>query len=117
MEAFPMIARVLLVLVAGCSILPKLQAQPPDNGPQTPRIKGPPSPLTDALGDPLPPGAIARLGTLRFKHTPALDPTIDVAMFSPDGARIVSLVYGAASIRLWDAGTGKEIRGPWASPP
>jgi len=65
------------------------------------------------LGDPLPPGAIARLGTLRFKHAPAGDPTVDVAFYSPDGTKIVSLIN---SLRLWDAATGKEIKGPWNTP-
>jgi WD40 repeat protein len=68
---------------------------------------------TDDLGDPLPPGAIARLGTLRFKHFPVGDPTIDVAFFAPDGRKIVSLVFNHANVRLWDAASGKEIAGPW----
>jgi WD40 repeat protein len=96
-----MIPRCSMVILAACWMVPGLHAQPP--------VK----PLTDCLGDPLPSGAVARLGTLRFKHAPAGDPTIDVAIFSPDGSKIASLVYGQATIRLWDAGSGQEIRGPW----
>ena len=82
---------------------------------QTAKKPVPVKPRLDALGDPLPDGAVARLGTLRFKHMPAGDPTIDIALFSPDGSKIVSLVYGQGSIRLWDTASGKEIPGPWTS--
>jgi WD40 repeat protein len=75
----------------------------------------PVKPRLDALGDPLPDGAIARLGTLRFKHMPSQDPTVDVVRYAPDGTKIVSLVYGQASIRLWEADNGKEIKGKWTT--
>src|ERR1700737_956109 len=68
-------------------------------------------PRTDSLGDPLPDGAIARIGTLRFKHNPAQGSTVDVALFAPDGSKIVSLSQNNDSIRLWDAGSAKEIPG------
>ena len=71
------------------------------------------NPKTDALGDPLPEGAIARLGTLRFKHAPELDLPIAAASFSADGKMIVSRAGVEGSIRLWDADTGREIPGPW----
>jgi WD40 repeat protein len=71
---------------------------------------------TDSLGDPLPEGAVARLGTLRFKHNPAQQSTVDVALFAPDGSRIVSLSQNNDSVRLWDAATGKELPGPWTAP-
>jgi WD40 repeat protein len=72
-------------------------------------------PRTDALGDPLPDGAIARLGTLRLKHAPATGATIDGALVSPDGSKIVTIVSSAGSIHVWDAASGKEIPGPWKS--
>jgi WD40 repeat protein len=61
------------------------------------------SPLRDAHGDPLPPGAVARLGTLRWRTTTrALSLT-----FSPDGTRLAS--SDRHRICLWDVASGKEL--------
>src|SRR5579862_3085193 len=73
----------------------------------------------DALGDPLPQGAIARLGTLRFKHTLGVTYPFEVssdvyaAAFSKDGKTIASLASPFGKLRLWNAATGQELRGPW----
>ena len=58
----------------------------------------------DALGDPLPEGAIARLGTLRFKH----GGYIRSVFFTPDGKQLVSFA-NSDGIRIWDAATCREI--------
>lgn len=66
---------------------------------------------TDLYGDPLPPGAVARLGTVRLRHVNA-----EVA-FSKDGKRLVSCNY-KGRVRIWDAATGKlqrQKRLPWGS--
>jgi RNA polymerase sigma factor (sigma-70 family) len=58
---------------------------------------------TDRYGDPLPPGAIARLGTIRFRHACNL---ASIA-FAPDGKLV-----GTGDdhlVRLWDLATGKEL--------
>jgi len=114
-----MVSRMALVLFAGVLLAPSAHAQLSANR------------LTDSLGDPLPNGAIARLGTLRFKHNmpPAVSAlyrgvgkggfgggiasTVTSAVFSPDGKSIASQASPLGSIRLWDAATGKDLPGPW----
>jgi WD40 repeat protein len=59
----------------------------------------------DALGDPLPPGALLRIGTLRLRHQGRVT---GVAM-SPDGKRVASVGYDGTT-RLWDVATGQEVR-------
>jgi WD40 repeat protein len=57
---------------------------------------------TDLHGDPLPAGAIARLGTSRLQHAGP----VHALVYSPDGKWLASA--GADKvIRLWDAETGK----------
>jgi WD40 repeat protein len=79
---------------------------------------------TDFLGDPLPSGAVARLGTMRFKHPGGpnlsganlpLAVTVTAVRFSPDGKKIASVAVPAGTVRLWDAATGKEWPGLWSA--
>lgn len=58
----------------------------------------------DSYGDPLPPGAVVRFGTLRFRHLS----TVNLLVFTPDGKAIVSA--GMAEVVFWDLATGKPIR-------
>jgi WD40 repeat protein len=56
------------------------------------------------MGDPLPPGAIARLGTVRLRH----GSTVTGLAFLPDGT-LLSASYDK-TLRLWEPGSGRELR-------
>jgi RNA polymerase sigma factor (sigma-70 family) len=63
--------------------------------------------LADRLGDPLPPGAIGRLGTTRLRH----GPMVQAVAFAPDGKTLASPgLRKDNAVILWDAATGKEVR-------
>jgi RNA polymerase sigma factor (sigma-70 family) len=67
-----------------------------------------PKPKTDRHGDPLPPGAVARLGTTRFRT----DTFGHLAAFLLDGNKLISVAgeYKNMSICIWDAQSGKVLR-------
>jgi WD40 repeat protein len=62
-------------------------------------------PAKDLHGDPLPDGAVARLGTLRWRH----GNLVAFAAFLPGGNSVVS-ASDDGYIRVWEYPTGKEIR-------
>lgn len=58
------------------------------------------------VADPLPPGAIARIGTLRLRHTA----DVGALAISPDGRVIVSAArYPEEPICIWDSRTGRKL--------
>jgi RNA polymerase sigma factor (sigma-70 family) len=59
---------------------------------------------TDLYGDPLPSGAMARLGTVRFRHSSVI---YDLRV-SPDGRTLISA--GGNSVEVWDAQTEVRLR-------
>jgi RNA polymerase sigma factor (sigma-70 family) len=67
------------------------------------------APRVDVHGDPLPPGAVVRLGTLRLCQ----GDNVEAAVFSHDGKMLASSgdYRGEHNfIRLWDLSSGKELR-------
>jgi WD40 repeat protein len=56
----------------------------------------------DMHGDPLPPRALARLGTLRMRPNSGADS----AAWSPDGSLLAT---ACGTVKVWDASTGKEV--------
>src|SRR5262245_28029889 len=59
----------------------------------------------DVYGDPLPEGAIARLGTIRWRHST----TVIFAAFLEGGKSVLS-VADDRTIRVWEYPSGKELR-------
>lgn len=58
----------------------------------------------DALGDPLPEGAVARLGTVRLQP----GGTVSLLAFSPDGRKLAC--WSTSGLTIFDTATGRELR-------
>jgi RNA polymerase sigma factor (sigma-70 family) len=65
---------------------------------------------TDRFGDPLPPGVVTRVGTVRWWHGRNGDDNYHCPIaYTPDGKYLVLCDNGKA-VRILDAATGREIR-------
>jgi RNA polymerase sigma factor (sigma-70 family) len=62
-------------------------------------------PRLDLHGDPLPEGALARLGTVRMRHAHP----ISGAVFSRDGKSILASDF-YSGVHVWDVADGKEVQ-------
>jgi WD40 repeat protein len=100
------------VAIASALLLPVCVggADSPADPARTDRLASNPVDRVDRYGDPLPPGAIMRLGTARHRF--------EVIGILPDGETVVSAgrrgpgwpVEPSCSIQLWHAGTGRLTR-------
>src|SRR5262249_7167547 len=89
----PMVRRTVLLLIGlfgtGAAVPPATTA--------------PPAVHADLVDDPLPDGALARVGTLRFLHGA---PIVSVA-YAPDGKSVATGGLDGV-LRVWDAATGRQ---------
>jgi WD40 repeat protein len=74
----------------------------PDQGESKPAP--PPRAWVDQFGDPLPPEALARLGTVRLRH----GARADAIAFAPDGRSLASGGIDGV-VHVWETATGKEL--------
>jgi len=80
----------------------------PPQGPGAP-LPGEAADRADLYGDPLPPYAVARMGTVRLRDSDR----VTYVAFTPDCTAVVSgsgEPFADGTLRLWDAATGKELR-------
>ncbi len=99
-------ARLLpAVLLIGTSLL----GRPPAQAEQPVPARNEPA-RTDLYGDPLPPGALARLGTVRFRHDGWGVWGLQGLAFLPDSKTLVTASSEGHAIQFREAGSGRRLR-------
>jgi WD40 repeat protein/beta-lactamase regulating signal transducer with metallopeptidase domain len=88
--------------VAGVGHSRSTATEPPPVG-AAPEVNAPTT--TDVFGDPLPAGALARLGTTRWRH----GGNVTFVAFGPEGKTLITAGQDS-TVRVWDLATGQEIR-------
>src|SRR5262245_51413161 len=107
------LALMLMLALAGAGVLAASRQAASGPRPADEKVPRPdaarsdsPAPRTDRHGDPLPQGAVARLGTWRMRHR---GPVYSLVL-SPDGKQRVAAGSADHLVRIWDAATGRELR-------
>jgi WD40 repeat protein len=100
-QSFPLLVACACTALAGVAVLGVPPTDPPRaaESPAKESVAG-----TDRYGDALPDGAVARLGTVRFRHD---DGFIRPLVYTPDGKTLVS-GGSEGTVRLWEVKSGRE---------
>jgi WD40 repeat protein len=93
------VARLLATLVGFAFAVPGWGEGPPTE-------PKPPHARVDLYGDSLPEGAIARLGSVRFRHRGA----VRAVAFSEDGELLAASSDGQNMVVIWERKTGRKLR-------
>jgi RNA polymerase sigma factor (sigma-70 family) len=107
--------KIVTVLLMACvtgaglclhQVVAQPTAVPQDSVASADPLPAKPPPRTDLHGDPLPPNALARIGTVRWRHGGGLH----ILGFAADGKQLVTREYHPeAVVRFWDARSGQEL--------
>jgi WD40 repeat protein len=114
MKIVVMMFAVLSLVGVGVGAMAQPAVKPPELKPpetkaaSVPRAEDDRQARLDDYGDPLPDGAVRRVGTLRFRQGGGLGGSVFPC---PDGKTVISGFYnGNRTICLWDLATGKLLR-------
>lgn len=87
---------------AACGESPTAQTSAAAHGESPKRI--------DHYGDPLPPGAVFRIGTTRLRHHSRAIRPFESVLFSSNGKFVFSSASGEHEVRMWETATGREVQ-------
>jgi WD40 repeat protein len=107
-----LLAAVGLVTALSFGAAPQPEA-PAAQAPVDPPAPAPDRPRLDRHGDPLPPGVVARLGTVRFR----VADEVQALAFAPDGKTLAVASYGGLAV--FDTANGKRVghfKRTWSHP-
>ena len=110
------VAGLLLIGGLGLIAAPGPSAAPP---PKVELAEAARPPRLDQYGDPLPPGAIARMGSIRWRHTDGSHHQSLYVVPSPSGKLVATVSrlatpYTRETVRVWDLSNGRPLCSfPW----
>lgn len=103
--AFVLVAAALAAGVGGLASQKEAKERPAAQEAEQPKAEAAPPRRIDRYGDPLPSGALARLGTVRLRSGGFSGPVV----FSADGKTLISASSNGV-VHYWETATGKPLR-------
>ncbi len=91
-----------LVAASVAALAPRTSPAATEPAPKPLAVSGEPA-RADLFGDPLPPGALVRMGTIHFRH----GNYISQLEYAPDGKTLVACSFN--DVCAWDAATGRPV--------